>query len=354
MNYKVSIIVPVYNTEEYLPRCIKSILNQTYKNIEVILVNDGSTDQSGQICDLFANKDDRVLVIHKKNTGVSDSRNEGIKLSSGKYLQFVDSDDYIDENMTEILIEAVQHGEADIAICGYKVIDYKTEKSVPRSYSQPEMNFDFKRLLTIFDDLYLKADMNSPCNKMYISSLIKKNRIYFDPKLDLGEDLIFNLEVIKKCDKFSIISACPYNYIQYDNGQNLTGKLRTNMYEIQKRLFEQAVAIYTDRGNYSEQISNLEQEYTRTILLGLVLYFAVHTSLKNYQIYKEKALAIQRDEVFERRINSLKVSSLQDKLVIYFLKHNMYAKIFIYAKSKVFIRNKLPIIYKYLKKFGSQ
>ena len=119
MDEKISVIVPVYNVEQYLERCVDSIINQTYKNLEIILVNDGSTDNSGQLCDELAKKDDRIRVIHKKNGGLSDARNVGIDEAESELIGFIDSDDYIDEDMYELLINNMKNANADLSMCGH-------------------------------------------------------------------------------------------------------------------------------------------------------------------------------------------------------------------------------------------
>lgn len=130
MNSKnlVSVIVPVYNAEHFIEKCIHSILNQSYKNIELILVNDGSTDNSVKICDSFAKIDNRIKLIHQANSGPSVARNNGIYNAKGKYIQFIDADDYIEENMIETLVNEMEKG-LDIVICGYKRI-FKEENKI--------------------------------------------------------------------------------------------------------------------------------------------------------------------------------------------------------------------------------
>ena len=121
---EISIIVPVYNVEKYLEKCIKSILNQTFTDFELILVNDGSTDKSGVICDNYKNIDDRIIVIHKKNEGLSSARNSGLDIAKGRYIGFVDSDDYINNDMYHKLYEALIKNNSDISICKFvKVYD---------------------------------------------------------------------------------------------------------------------------------------------------------------------------------------------------------------------------------------
>lgn len=114
----ISVIVPVYNVQKYVRKSVESILQQTYKNLEIILVDDGSTDESGKICDMLARSDNRVTVIHKKNGGLSDARNAGLDRATGELIGFVDSDDYIEKNMYEVLEERMRINEADISCCG--------------------------------------------------------------------------------------------------------------------------------------------------------------------------------------------------------------------------------------------
>lgn len=121
----ISVVVPVYNVEKYLPECIDSIISQTYSNIEIILIDDGSTDSSGNICDNYSKKDKRIKVIHKENTGLSDSRNLGINLSKGNLITFIDSDDIIDKNMLEVLYKNMKKEKADISIIAYSILTKK-------------------------------------------------------------------------------------------------------------------------------------------------------------------------------------------------------------------------------------
>lgn len=137
---KISVIVPVYKVEEYLERCVSSLCHQTYKNLEIILVDDGSPDNSGKMCDELAKKDARIKVIHKKNGGLSDARNEGIEKSTGEYIAFVDSDDWYDPNMLEILYNLCEKNQAEIAECSYRSI-YKDSVLAETTCSGSVMKF---------------------------------------------------------------------------------------------------------------------------------------------------------------------------------------------------------------------
>lgn len=131
MGEKISVIVPVYNVEQYLERCVDSIINQTYTNLEIILVNDGSTDNSGKLCDELAKKDERIRVIHKENGGLSDARNRGIEEAESDLVGFIDSDDYIDNDMYEILLKNLNNTDADLSMCAlYDVYNNTPEAQV--------------------------------------------------------------------------------------------------------------------------------------------------------------------------------------------------------------------------------
>ena len=175
-------------------------MEQTYKNIEIIMINDGSTDNCGKICDEYAQKDNRIKVIHKKNEGVSSARNKGIGECTGKYIGFVDGDDIIDTDMFEKLYESITKNESDLAICNYYP------------------NKDFCGVDEIIDretalDLILDKDKYKGfvVNKLYKKRILKDQK--FDEKIDICEDLIFNCQYIIKCCKCSIVNEKLYNYI---------------------------------------------------------------------------------------------------------------------------------------------
>ena len=126
----ITVIVPIYHVEKYLHRCVDSILNQTYENLEIILVDDGSGDACSSICDEYAGRDSRIVVIHKENGGLSDARNAGIEIAKGQYLAFVDSDDYIHKDMYKILMKEILESNAEVSICSYKYVYDNKEKEI--------------------------------------------------------------------------------------------------------------------------------------------------------------------------------------------------------------------------------
>lgn len=194
---KVSIIVPVYNAQNSIGRCIESILNQDYENIELIAVNDGSKDNSGKILDEYAAKDSRMIVIHKTNSGVSDTRNIAIARASGTYLQFLDADDYIPVDSTKSMVRALEENNVDLVVSDfYRVV--KDNLSLKGSIVND-------KILTRNEYASLMAE--SPAdyyygvlwNKLYKASIIKDNAMVMDKDLSFCEDFIFNLEYLMHC-----------------------------------------------------------------------------------------------------------------------------------------------------------
>ena len=183
----ISVIVPVYNSKETLERCVKSLLSQTLKDLEVILVDDGSSDGSGALCNGFSREDIRIRVIHKGNGGVSSARNAGIEAAKGEYLMFLDSDDYAEPDMAEKMLEGI--GDDDIAICGFH--HHYQGRDIVRIPDVPGQSGE-ENFLTLYGHGFL----NMPWNKLYRRELAGK----FDESLSLGEDLLFNLDYLRRTD----------------------------------------------------------------------------------------------------------------------------------------------------------
>ena len=160
----ISVIVPVYNTEKYIEKCVMSILNQTYKNLEIILIDDGSTDNSPQICDSLAEKDNRITVIHQPNGGVSSARNIGLDNTHGDYITFVDSDDYIEPNMIEFLSENI--GDTNIAMCGYTSVEENGNLSPQENVTVTDGIISTDTFWNIFTPT--QEFITSPCGQSYI------------------------------------------------------------------------------------------------------------------------------------------------------------------------------------------
>ncbi len=204
----ISVIVPVYNVEKYLRKCIDSILSQTYTNLEIILVDDGSVDNSGRICDEYKEKDSRIVVIHKENGGLSSARNAGLDMAHGEYIGFIDSDDYIGSDMYEELYKNMQDNNADLSICGildlYQGIESK--RNTP----------DTKVMLTAeaIKLMLLTRLTVSFCNKLFKRELFKDTRF---PTGKIVEDAFLITEILLKCDIVAFSSEEKYYYVHREN-----------------------------------------------------------------------------------------------------------------------------------------
>lgn len=202
----VSIIVPVYKVEEYLPRCIDSLINQTYKDIEIILVDDGSPDNCPKICDEYAQKDNRIKVIHKQNEGVSKARNCAIQEAKGEYLLFVDSDDWVDENYVKNLYCALVSTGSDMSACLFcKTDGLKNRACFDETVEIVE---DKKLYYALTEENYA----GYAWNKMYKTSIIKENKIEFDLDIALGEDSVFTAKYLSLITKVAFIRQDLYYY----------------------------------------------------------------------------------------------------------------------------------------------
>lgn len=210
MNSLVSIIIPVYNKEDKITECLNSICNQTYKELEIIIIDDGSTDDSGILCDKYAQKDKRVFVKHIPNGGVSNARNIGIALSSGKYIQFVDADDYIDNSMTQVLVQSIESNNSDMVVCGYsQIVNSLKGAEVNIDCELSSEPSDYMQLINIY---YLDPLCGAPWNRIIRTSILKEHNIRFKEGISFAEDFSFVFDVVTKVKSISYIYDSLYNY----------------------------------------------------------------------------------------------------------------------------------------------
>ena len=216
-NYeKVTVVVPVYNVEKYIGKCIESIIKQNYKNIEIILIDDGSKDSSGKICDQYAKKDTRIKVIHKENNGVSSARNSGIDNATGKYICFVDGDDYVMNDYIEYMLELIKKEKADISICNKMFSNFDNRQTGRERIKQ----------ITAEDATEAILNYKIPIgvySKMFKIDLIKINKIKFFEELFMGEGFNFNVLCFQHAKKI-IESNRKIYYYRRDNSTSATTK----------------------------------------------------------------------------------------------------------------------------------
>lgn len=215
MSELISVIVPVYNVEQYLEKCIDSIINQTYKNLEIILVDDGSTDNSSNLCDLLAKKDSRIAVYHKENGGLSSARNFGIDKANGEFIGFIDSDDYIDNDMYETLYNLIKQDKSDVSMCGLYNIYANRKDSQVKEVKKYLMNAE-EAIQMVLDS---KITSVTAVNKLY------RKEIFSDLRYDLGktsEDAFLIVRLLDKCNLISVTDERKYYY--YHRANSITKK----------------------------------------------------------------------------------------------------------------------------------
>ncbi len=211
MNPLISIIVPVYNAESFIRKCVDSLCGQTYKNIEIILVDDGSPDNSGAICDELKQNDERIVVLHRKNEGVSSARNAGLDIMSGDFVTFVDSDDYVAENYIECLYNAIKTENADISTCGHVRINFDRSEKIIFSDDSNKI-FCMSGIESLTNLFYGKVCSASSGSKLYNKSLFKKLRF---PDYVMGEDTFIVYHTFSNANIVAHTNKALYYYVQH-------------------------------------------------------------------------------------------------------------------------------------------
>lgn len=227
MDNLISIIVPVYNVEKYLQDCVESICGQTYKNLEILLIDDGSSDCSGKICDELAEKDSRIHVVHKQNEGVSAARNIGLEVARGKYIGFVDGDDLCEPKMYEKLHIALVEAKADIVFCGFSDFSdsFKLNRKEPLNsgcYSKEEIKEKIIRSMVGTPTTAPRCApiMGTLCRCLFKSEIIKIPTPIRMQRIKMAEDLLFDIEYLCRCESAVVIEESLYNYRQFSESSS--------------------------------------------------------------------------------------------------------------------------------------
>lgn len=317
MNPIISIIIPVYNVEKYLCKCIDSILGQTYKELEIILVDDGSTDNSGVICDKYEKKDNRIKVIHKKNGGLSDARNCGLDNAIGEYIAFLDSDDWVDFKYIEILYENLRDYNADISICNFRRVH--DEKELLNNHNNIILYNNIEALQQIYTNKSVQAIV--AWNKLYKKSIFKKNRF---PKGKIHEDeylipiLLYETKRVVYTDKELVYYRQTPNSIM-----NSKFKLENldYLYAIEHR-------------NKFFLNNNLSDIYTRGVNLYAEQIVRFYYLINKSKLAEKKLLLSKlRGKLIEIKNNYM----LSNKIHLFIVSPNLYNLIFEVAIPKIYL-----------------
>ena len=328
----ISVIVPIYNVEKYLKKCLDSIINQTYNNLEIILVDDGSPDNCGKICDEYAKKDNRIKVIHKENGGVSSARNKGLDIANGEYVFFIDSDDYIELDAIEKLLSM---GKSDFIISkGYRI--EKNERiAIDNDILKSETinNPEYKE--KIFSKLLLGKVTSGPFAKMYKRNVIEKNKLRFNEELEFGEDTIFTFCFINYSSSFSNVNEYTYNYVTDLN--SITQKYS-------KKTFKRVDNLVKNFKNILLPMleSKHQNEYYFYIVyllnhLCIEYIFNEQTNLKPKEQKKLLKNLMEKEEYAEA-VKNVKINKLtpRKKVMVFLMRMKLYCMIkYVYLFKKI-------------------
>ena len=303
---KVSIIVPIYNVEKYLERCVNSIVRQTYNNLDIILVDDGSPDNSGTMCDNFKKFDKRITVIHKENGGLSSARLVGVNHASGKYISFVDSDDYIEPDMIAELVHSIEQHHAELAVCAYNTII--SDNVAP--YYLPYKN-DVLKGREIITDNYIKpllgaggeGDINIPgftCIRLYHKELLK-SEFFLSERDYFKEDHVLNLLYSDCLNTIGIVNKPLYNY--YNNAASLSNSYRKNKWQMYCNLLSWYKSFIKTR-----KLDGTDRRLSNFVKISIFSTIDNAVNSGSYSSYISEINELLLDTSFKRCLSSVKVS----------------------------------------------
>ena len=321
---KVSIILPVYNMEKYLRRCLDSIINQTFKDFEVIIINDGSSDNSEKICTEYALGDKRIKVITIQNGGLSNARNLGIDKSKGEYIIFCDSDDWIEKDAIEILVNGIELKNCDMAISGYKM-DFVFEEfksiSIKCKNKLYESIDEFMKEYSFFRSNYL---FGFAWNKIFRASIIRENKIFFEKNV-FCEDLYFIFKFIPKCKRINSINAELYHYMHQSN--DTLSKKKKDEFKVMNDIYDRTKSFLIESKSYEYNKQYLNSTYVESMIA-----YITNIVVNNNNIYSN-----MKDIYLESRLNNafkdFKTENTFYKIMFFMLKNKLTTSMIIFVKS---------------------
>ena len=265
MMIDISVIVPIYNAEPYLDQCIECILGQTFTNFELILVNDGSKDGSDEICKKFAEKDKRIIYITKSNGGSASAKNAGLNIARGKFIEFVDADDTIDNTYIENLFKGTVDEEVDLCVGNVAFIKKEHNNFKRKEVSVYPGIFILQEYLKYYSLYMPNAIIGAPWNKLYKREIIEKNKLYFDTNLKNNEDTQFNYLYLEKCRKIYVSDSPYYNYVDWGHKSASKGYIE-DIFDIYLSTYKKAQDFLKRVGMY-----DYNEEFTKKYFINLVI-----------------------------------------------------------------------------------
>ena len=340
---EISIIIPMYNIEQYIEQCINSILMQSYKNFELILVDDGSNDNTYSICKKYTSKDNRIFLYSQKNLGVSVARNKGVEISRGEYISFVDGDDILEPFALELLYNAMSYGVYDLSCAQLQIISGNDVIMKPPYFSDVVLYSSHEVAEVCYKDGKQWYMLSGPCVKLYKSSILKEKKIAFPEEMTNFEDLVFNIEYYKHIHSMKLIGNVLYNYRVNPNSASHAFDKR--IFGDLLKYFEKRKDFYTLLGEFDKHI--LACQFLRLLASILRNYYKRnHLFIKNIKITKE----LLTDKEVLYYINNTRInifSSKKDLIVIlcFKMKSSCIIVLFLYfvnlLMSSQYFREKL-------------
>lgn len=317
MSCLISIVVPVYNAEPFLSECIESILNQTYTNFELLLINDGSIDNSATICKKYCNCDSRIRYFEKSNEGVSATRNIGLKYAVGCYVTFIDSDDIV---KSDYLHSLIGYNNSDLVISGF--ISQYNDKII-REVRFPNSTIDLNKYSPILDKILI---FGTPWAKLFKLEILRKYNIHFNPELSLHEDHLFYFEYIKHIHIITTTDKVQYIYINRSNGQSLSRDIKhksQNKFLAYNLLNSSIKTILTNN-----KINDATIPQTHNFIVRIFISFI------NLAIYENKDIRInkQQKDMIKKYYNPISIKGKMQKKCILKLPFSFYKKLIIYIQ----------------------
>lgn len=342
---KISIIVPIYNAEKYIERNLESLINQSLKEVEIILINDGSTDNSLEICNRYAALDKRITIIDKVNEGVSIARNKGLEVAKGEYIGFVDADDYIESEMYEKMYNRVVCSQSDMCVCNYFINTQNTIVRISNNLDtilikDREIKENFIKPMIAPKDIGETEGIlgfRGPVMYLYKRSVIKENKIKFDKNLVIGEDFLFNLIYINKINKIAVERNYYYHYCI--NNDSAITRYRENWWEIHRYLIlkiEECLKSNKLDEKFRKRLNVMKINY----LIGAIVN---ETHPNNKKLYKQKIETLKtifKDDIIKQSLinYTYKQSDIKRKVWAKLIKNNNIRSLYWYYKVKAKIR----------------
>lgn len=310
MNVLISIIVPVYNSKEYINKCLDSILNQSYENFEVILINDGSTDNSLLILEEYETNDKRIKVFSIDNAGQGNARNVGLTKSSGEYIAYIDSDDHIEQNYLELLVSKAKSNSSDLIVCKYNRIFEKKSNFFERNF---DYSFEFYEERTVvLDELpsLILSVPNSPWGKLFKTDFLVKNKIEFPVGLKY-EDATFTQKVLSCNPKIDLINNFGYNYIIREGSLMTSYKSVEDMFVVAEMILQN----YKDKNLYEKYFEEINYYIFNHVALGQLYRGLKNSPFKNIELFEEVKRFLRNNNINLKNNKYLANQSLLVKFI---------------------------------------